>query len=888
MPFKMTLLATVVSFIGMGPLSAASISSASIEFSIEAQSLINALTQWAKQSRLKVTWQLESSTVTLLPVSKVTGSFTPAEALSRLLDGTGLTFNFVNEGLVIIQSIAHASAAPGVSSKPRDREPIAVTPSASVENVIVTGTHIRGIPPVGSPIEVFEAEHIRRRGYGTTDLFLKSLPQSIRTGAHGESADSRLSAGAAASGNISFGSGVDLRGLGSTATLILVNGHRIAPSGQGFMTDVSLIPPEAIERVEVLLDGASAVYGADAVAGVINFILKQDVDEANTSVRYGLTLPTGREEARTSQAVGAQWDGGSLFTVASYLSQSHLSVDERPFTRNVDQPGSIFPRNRQISVLVSGHHELAENINLRADLQYGEASRRALGAGNPGYTVLPADVERINAFTGFYFEDLEKWEIALKGHISQEDTGFRFLSYAPGATTYTADQSETQHLQQRQWALGIAATGVLSNKVDGGNIKVALGAERREEQYTRQLLSPVFASRGAARSVDSAYLELNVPVFGGNNASLQQQLSLSLAGRYDDYSDFGSIANPKFGVSWTPASGIEIRSTYSRSFRAPATGTELSQSARGTNPVVPIYSFTLANESVPVALLTGSRALRPEKAEHWTVGFSIRPKTIDGLTIGATYYDIAYYDRIAAPPLNPNAFSDPALQSFIQHYDSADQLQEALEQQIPTGVMFTDRTGDRFEGGAFGPSPQQLATALFDARLANVSVVHTSGIDISVNYSRQVNKAQCSVELNANYTGEIKTVYAPRAPAIDVVGTTGNPTGMKMQGIAALAWGPWDTALTASFTRGYTDTLPAVHQSVGSYITVDANVRYSFPTTGRHDYFSDLSIMLIVTNVFNRAPPHISGSLATRGAEYDAANADPLGRFVGIELAKAW
>src|SRR5690606_31931103 len=127
-----------------------------------------------------------------------------------------------------------------------------------------------------------DRQDIERSGYATTQDLVRSLPQNLST-----VSDTTFGA---ANGGIDTGyggSGVNLRGLGSESTLVLVNGRRLAAAGRGDFVDVSLIPLSAVERVEILTDGASAIYGSDAVGGVVNLILRKNFEGAETRLRYG-------------------------------------------------------------------------------------------------------------------------------------------------------------------------------------------------------------------------------------------------------------------------------------------------------------------------------------------------------------------------------------------------------------------------------------------------------------------------------------------------------------------------------------------------------------------------------------------------------------------------
>lgn len=141
-----------------------------------------------------------------------------------------------------------------------------------VDEVIVTGTSIRGIAPVGAQVVRLDADEIKKTGTANAVELMRTLPQVVNIGAD----EARVNSGAnTASANTFRASGINIRALGTQATLTLVDGHRPAPAGlQVSFFDISTIPTIALSSVEVVPDGASAIYGADAIAGVVNLILR--------------------------------------------------------------------------------------------------------------------------------------------------------------------------------------------------------------------------------------------------------------------------------------------------------------------------------------------------------------------------------------------------------------------------------------------------------------------------------------------------------------------------------------------------------------------------------------------------------------------------------------
>ena len=149
---------------------------------------------------------------------------------------------------------------------------VAQTPAApsSSEEIVVTGTNIRGAAPVGSGLIQVGRQQIEKTGAQTVQQILRSVPAITSSGATPQG----LNPGASYFSPTIHGLGAS----SSNSTLVLIDGHRVAPGNQGALIDPNIIPPIALERVVVLAEGASSVYGSDAVAGVVNFITRRSYD----------------------------------------------------------------------------------------------------------------------------------------------------------------------------------------------------------------------------------------------------------------------------------------------------------------------------------------------------------------------------------------------------------------------------------------------------------------------------------------------------------------------------------------------------------------------------------------------------------------------------------
>lgn len=862
-------------------------------FDVQAQTLPNALAVWSAQTGLRYVCYFDPQAAP--DTSAIKGEFTPAEALKRMLQGTGRDF-YMKDDLAVIRlgKDAKAGAAPVPKPEPKPPEalPIPAPPRKEemkapvrIDEVVVTGTKLRGGRVVGSPRLRLSDTLISMWGQPGIDQSLQGLPEFTRGGIGGGSADSRLSFGSRSSGNITFASPVTLRALGPAATLMLVNDRRTAISAQG-LPDASTIPIAAVSHVEVLKDGASAIYGADAIAGVVNFVLKEEHDENETRARYAMTTRAGRQEVGASQTFGHSWEQGSIIAVGEYQNQTALTVEERSRTKDVPRPENIHPSNKQLSAYLAGWYAPAQNVKLRGQALRSRIERDAEGFLTGGRLSLPVTMDRMHGAFSAHHEG-DRWKTEVTAYGSREDTDFSFLAFSSPSPAWDVERSQIQHLTQSLWVASLE-TNTAIRIAPGVDLAVALGGEHREEAYRRALRSPGRQREQVSRSVDSAWLEAQWP---GNDEETTRggldAVAVSLAGRLEKYSDVGSVMNPKFGFAWTPLEGLEVHWSLGRSLRAPTIGEEMSSAARGAQSRVGIYSFSSADgeSSLPVAVLLGSTRLESETARHWTAGLTFEPELLPGWAFDVTWFDINYRGRIVAAPVNFDALREGELQSFVKSFPSAEELHAWIAGETGGEIVFVDRTGMNQTGGEFGANPQHALTLLYDGRLMNASVLRNSGFDAGIRYVAGEGP-QLQLGLSATWTKKLRTVFAPGAAAVDVIGTSGYPVRGRLLATVALAREHgWSVATALRVMDSHTDTSGARPHRARSSMTVDAQVSYTFGSQ-HTPLLADLSCILSLSNVFDERPPYITGSIANRYAHYDTTHADPLGRRISLELRK--
>ena len=188
--------------------------------------------------------------------------------------------------------------------------------------IVVTGSRIRGAAPVGSTVIAVDRRAIEASGAVTTDRLLKEIPQVFDLGT---SENSRGQSGG--NSNITFGNSINIRGIGPYATLTILDGHRVVNNSRS--VDPSIIPSLGLERVEVVADGASAVYGSDAIAGVVNLIPRRTLNGVETIGRMGFA--NNFQESQFGVAAGKTGDWGQVMLAYEHVSRSNLSGDDRDF-----------------------------------------------------------------------------------------------------------------------------------------------------------------------------------------------------------------------------------------------------------------------------------------------------------------------------------------------------------------------------------------------------------------------------------------------------------------------------------------------------------------------------------------------------------------------------
>ncbi len=444
-------------------------------FSIAPQPLARALNEFAEQSGMQLVYR--SKLTAGIETAGAQGA-TPEDILDQLLAGTGLGYEYLNAttitlapiptsdaetntmaetvdpgagkpwfaNLITLLASALLATAAGAAEEAEEAED-AANAERDVETLVVTGTRLARLPSeLSSQVFVLSAAELRDTGEGTLEGALRRLPQNY--GGGNESApfitdvpyDRTAFNGTA---NVFGGSTINLRGVGERGTLVLVNGKRLAMSGLlGGYADISSIPLHQVDRVEIVTDGASAIYGGDAVGGVVNIVLRDDYDGVTANLRHDAPTGGGYRRLNASVAATLSWAHGQLSGAFTFRERTMHALADSPLRHFLDDSYRNYFTAE--GTALGGHYQDAPIASLSA-LVGRDVSSASIPAGQDGTALTPADFvatadDPVTAGGGYSGYDLSpgRSDYTLRLALSQEFGGVSLASsvrYAPRSTT---------------------------------------------------------------------------------------------------------------------------------------------------------------------------------------------------------------------------------------------------------------------------------------------------------------------------------------------------------------------------------------------------------------------------------------------------------------------
>jgi iron complex outermembrane recepter protein len=564
-----------------------------VAFDVKAGPAARTLNEFARQAELL--HLIDPEQFRGINTHQVHGEFPIEVGLELLLKDTGITYTLSSDRAHVDFAIGPMTSvvAPkrnATRSETQSQQPASGDPKQeqqSISNVTVTGTRLhREDSVIGAQVLSFDESDIRQSGANSVAAFLSSLPQSFGSG---PTPDTRL--GAEAEANTGLGWAVNLRGLGAGAVLVLLNGQRLAPSGDhASFTDVANIPLAAVERVEVLLDSASPQYGSDAIAGVVN-VITRDGTKGPVSFAQWDSVTSGSEHTGTFyQTLTRHWGSGNFIVSFGGSHQSPLGANDRGYYSadlrygggpNLEPPASYLPTLSNLSgtqswALTSGnipHPAVGDFKPYSQNLQNPYQDYQVIAGQQPlgGYTRL---FQQINDWLSVSIDG-----IANRRRASQED-GPQLVSatVSPGSPYYVnvagngapvVLQTNLLNLLGPKMTVAVVTVYGLSFQSDvtigdSGNLSVTLNQSKERET---QLTSNGVNNAAIQTAIQSPTATLNFDPYDqaldGNPTTLAGIRSTS---RYDSVSQLQNITlsldGPLVTVPGGPLRGevgIELR-----------------------------------------------------------------------------------------------------------------------------------------------------------------------------------------------------------------------------------------------------------------------------------------------------------------------------------------
>lgn len=757
-------------------------------------------------------------------------------------------------------SLAVVMALSNVSVAMADEDDAAAK-GDDTEVIAITGSRVAGRTAADSaaPVDIFSAKDLR--GPGDTDLgeVLRKLVPSFNIPTQPISDGS------------SFVRPANMRGLPPDETLVLVNGKRFHRSalvqlGGGSLSqgaqapDTANIPSLALGRLDVLRDGASAQYGSDAIAGVMNFVLRSDTNGLETQAQYGSTSEGDGDEWKFSANYGREMTEKGFLNVTAEITQRDRTVraDQRPDAQSyidagiegVPDPAMTWgtPRSKSKRLVWNFGLEFSPSDTLYLFGNYSDA----------------------NSEGGFYYRNLDRdffTDIPL-----DDGSTFNFLQWFPGGFTpsFGADIYDFSQVAGVKGTLASISDDLtydisgsfgrnrieyfLHNTINPslgpdsptsfhpgtlqqteknvnadfnypiGSLNVAFGAEYRDETYA------IMSGDQASWEIGPySYLGIGSNGFPGYDPTqtgewtrsnyagyvdmewdVSMDLMLGLAGRYEKFSDFGDTTNGKLSARYNLTDSFVLRGTVSSGFRAPTPGqshtTNVATTFIGDDPT-PVAVGTIPPTN-PISEFFGGRALKPEKSTNYTLGagWTITPD----LTATIDVYRIDVRDRIG----------------------------------ISSSIDIDDATRDQLVASGIASAADYGQIRFF----TNAFDTKTQGVDLVMTYNLTSDWGDTSISLGGNYNKtEVTKIKDDRVVDADRKADLENQlpkTRVNLNVSHSIDVYRFDVG--ARYYSKWKNATDQQYQTFGSEVVVDASATWMAT--------SDFSLTAGVENLFDTYP----------------------------------
>ena len=629
---------------------------------------------------------------------------------------------------------------------------------------------------------------------------------------------------------------INLRGLGSGRTLVLIDGRR-APTNPMFAaggSDLNAIPLAAVDRIEILSDGASAVYGSEAIGGVVNVILRKDFNGAELRYGLGQTEVEGADTEEMSGVFGASNDttriigGFSANKRGMLYTRDQIGGNERGvsiYGNNYITPSGLvravpgfdctqgafyMTSNGQCSfnfnsvaadeakagtksVFTRGDHQINDDWTVYASATVTKVDTFGRYAPVPGVVVVdegtPNDIVVGDGQSTTYFHRFaaagnrdtftdstnSDYLVGFEGRLGDRAgiefglrrTDYKFLELGRG---FIVRDLAEQFANEGRYNLsdpygadpevlaGMTATISRESRfktdevfavmdfdlfeMGGGTSNAVVGAEYRDDYFqdlfdslseADQILGSSGNSASGTRKAKAAFFEWLLPFSTG--------FDVTLAGRFDDYSDFGNAFSPKVSMRWSPLDSLTLRASYGQGFRAPPLDILTQKPAFSAQTVSDPQSCVALGEDPDCELqvdttVLGAPDLDAEESTQYSAGFVWSP--LDWFDMSLDYYNIEVENTITAvsaqdvvdSDLNPDRFGPIPAGLRIVRDPVTGRITQIDSGTVNAGTLNTSGVDARFNTDFDLGDAGTLKNSLVVSYVQDFVITNTAGVEL--------------------------------------------------------------------------------------------------------------------------------------------------------------
>ena len=634
-----------------------------------------------------------------------------------------------------------------------------------------------------------------------------------------------------------------------------------------------------IERVEILTEGASATYGADAVAGVVNIVTRTNFDGAEAGSRISGISEGKAPNYAGNILLGHDWSTGNVTLDYDYAQDNPLYARNRSFTSTIPDPHNLLPEQKTSTIYGSVRQDAGDKLTFSGDLLYAVRKPSSWSSLFDEFGRDSSRAEQLGANIQADIALPKGWQASFIGQASRETDTTNTEDFTGSSLIRNAFRNESRSFEAR-------ADGALF-ETGAGIARMALGASTRREKFNTSRTetsadSPVDSTHtDNERDVQSLYGELRIPLVNPeSHIPLARTISVDLAGRYDHYSDFGGTFNPKVALQWSPIVGVSVHGSYGRSFLAPT----LYALSSALNDA---YIFNVSDPAsptgtTPALLIDGTNPeLGPQRSKSYNFGISFQPPAAPNFSADLSYFDIRFKDKVER--LVTRGF-------FTNVVTSADLLGNLVNlnptiSEINQELNSPGRNVHNFAGA----TPEQI-TAIAHIGYVNAAGAHPKGFDLSTKYILDSQIGRISMDLYQSYFLTYEQQITPASPPFSILNTAYNP--LRYRAKADLGWesGSWRAYTRVNYSNPYrnpedTSCADVAGCHVSAWTTVDVGASFSTQDGNSASDSQGLRVSVDVSNLFNTSPPFVFNE---GGYNYDPTNAGPLLRSIAVTVTKRW